>query len=412
MFKIFYCIGIWLYTFLIYIFSIANKKAKLWVQGRKNIWKIITESDASNTDNIWFHVSSLGEFEQARPLIEKVKLNYPDFKIVLTFFSPSGYEIRKNYALADYIWYMPIDTPSNAKRFVSFVKPKYAFYVKYDFWYFYLKTLYENKVPTYLVSGIFRESQVFFKPWGKGYAKVLRFFTHLFVQNDQSKQLLEKLDVKNVTIAGDTRFDRVIDIAENSVDFPIIESFLTDQISIVAGSTWLQDEIFLSKYLNENINVRLIIAPHEVDEDHILNIIEQFNCTVNRYTKSEGKDLTKYRVLIIDTIGMLSSIYKYGKIAYIGGGFGAGIHNIVEPAVYGMPVVFGPKYKKFKEAVDMLELKAAFTFSNYEELKITLDKLIKSEKLLNESSQSAKKYVYSNKGATSKVLNFVFEKNK
>ncbi|MBN2663775.1 MAG: 3-deoxy-D-manno-octulosonic acid transferase [Bacteroidales bacterium] len=408
MFKLIYIFSVFFYSFVANLLSLFNEKAKLWVRGRKNIWNTITKSDANNTYNIWFHVSSLGEFEQARPLIEQIKNKYPEFKIVLTFFSPSGYEIRNNYKNADYIWYLPVDTPKNAKRFVKFIKPIKVFFVKYDFWYFYLSFLKKNSIPTYLVSGIFRQNQLFFKKIGKKYSKLLSSFTHFFVQNQESEILLNSLGYKNISVVGDTRFDRVIDIAENSKNFNKIEGFINNKFCIICGSTWPEDEKYLLQYANNSIEHKFIIAPHNIDEQHIINILQKINRPVIRYSKIEDQDLSNYQILIIDNIGMLASIYKYGKIAYVGGGFGAGIHNIIEAAVYGMPVVFGTNFKKFQEAKDLIEQKVAFSISDYHKLEHYFNLFFKDKNFLKTVSDKAKNYVYENKGATQTILKQVF----
>lgn len=410
MFKLIYIFSVFFYFFAAKLFSLFNEKARFWVQGRKNIWSTILKSDVNNYSNIWFHVSSLGEFEQARPLIEQIKIQYPEFKIVLTFFSPSGYEIRKNYKNADYIWYLPVDTPKNAKRFVEIIKPVKVFFVKYDFWFFYLSFLRKNKIPTYLVSGIFRQNQLFFKKIGKKYSKLLSSFNHFFVQNRESEILLNSLGYKNITIAGDTRFDRVIEIAENSKNFNKIERFVNEKFCIICGSTWPEDEKILLEYANNSIEYKFIIAPHNIDEQHVINILQKINRSVIRYSKIENQNLSDYQILIIDNIGMLSSIYKYGKVAYIGGGFGAGIHNIIEAAVYGMPVIFATNYKKFQEAKDLIEKKIAYSISDYKKLEYYFDLFSKDENFLKTVSEKAKDYVYLNRGATNKIITFVFGK--
>jgi len=409
MFKILYSMSIFFYFFVAKIFSFFNCKAKLLVDGRKNIWEIIEKSDASKSKNIWFHVSSLGEFEQARPLIEKIKNQYPHYKVILTFFSPSGYEIRKNYEKADYIWYLPIDTPKNARRFIEFINPEKVFFVKYDFWFFYLNTLSEKNIETFLVSGIFRKNQFFFKRIGKQYAKLLDAFTHFFVQNQNSKVLLNSLSYTNVSVVGDTRFDRVIKIAENSTELPDINRFVGDNYCIISGSSWPEDEKLFLRYVNESVEQKFIIAPHNINEENIISLLQGINRPVIRFSKIANQDLTNYPVLIIDNIGMLSSVYKYGKVAYIGGGFGTGIHNVIEAAVYGMPVVFGPKYKKFQEAKDLIDIKAAYSIADYQTLEHTLNLLVKEDSFLENVSEKAKDYVYKNKGATEKIFNYVFD---
>ena len=306
---------------------------------------------------------------------------------------------------------MPLDTKSNAKKFIELIKPDYAIFVKYEFWYFYLKILHQSGVKTFLISGIFRQNQIFFKKIGKSYAKVLTFFTHLFVQNEKSKELLQKIGITNVTVTGDTRFDRVIEIAENSEDLPVLEKFKNGKICMVAGSTWQEDEQILTQYINSaNDGIKFIIAPHEVDEVHIKNLLSKIKKKTIRYTKINGQKLKDFQVLVIDTIGILAKAYKYAEIAYIGGGFGAGIHNIIEAAVYGMPVFFGTNYKKFQEAIDLIDLKAAFSVENFEQLKKILDKFLNNRELLIETGEKAKKYVYTNKGASQKIIDFILKR--
>ncbi len=409
MFDLFYTLGIKFYALAIHFFAFFNKKARLFVQGRKNIFEKIRNSYKKETLTIWFHVSSLGEFEQARPLIEKIKDKHPNYQIVVTFFSPSGYEIRKNYQFADAVFYLPLDTKKNAKKFIELIKPDYAIFVKYEFWYFYLKILHQAEVKTFLISGIFRENQIFFKKIGKSYAKVLNFFTHLFVQNEKSMKLLQKIGITDVTVTGDTRFDRVIEIAENSDVLPVLEKFKDGKICIVAGSTWHEDEQILVRYINTaSDNIKFIIAPHEVDEAHIKKLLTAIKKKTVRFTEVNAHNVADYDVMIIDTIGILSKAYKYGEVAYIGGGFGVGIHNIIEAAVYGMPVVFGTNYKKFQEAVDLIKLNAAISIKNFEELKKVFDNFLNDKELLQKTSETARQYVYSNKGASKKIIDFIF----
>ncbi len=389
--------------------TLFNKRARLWIRGRKDIWQQIMRARLSETQNIWFHVASLGEFEQARPLIEKIYTKFPDYKIILTFFSPSGYEVREDYEYADYVWYLPLDTRKNAKKFLEKINPEKVFFVKYDFWYFYLEECYKNKIETYLVSGIFRPKQIFFKKIGKSYAEVLTFFTHLFVQDEESARLLDTLNIKNYTVTGDTRFDRVIQIAEKSAEYPKIVDFINDKFTIIAGSSWEADERLLFEFINKSLNEKFIIAPHIINDEHIVKILQGIVRPVIRYSKIENQDLSNYQVLIIDNMGMLSSIYKYAQVAYIGGGFGSGIHNIIEAAVFGMPIIFGKNYHKFNEAIDLIELKAAYSVKDVNEIEHYFNLFIKDENFLKAVSEKAKKYVYKNKGATEMVMKKVFD---
>ncbi len=409
MFEIIYSIIIKLYVFIIHIASIFNNKAKLWVKGRKNLLNKINEKIFKTTHNIWFHAASVGEFEQARPLIEKIKTQFPNYKIILTFFSPSGYELRKNYDKADFIYYLPADTQKNAKKFIEKINPEIVFFVKYEFWYFYLQTLRKKAIKTYLISGIFRENQIFFRRIGRKYAELLTCFEHFFVQNQESADLLSKLGYKNITTAGDTRFDRVIEIAENSGNLPEIEKFVNNDLCIIAGSTWQPDEDLLVKYINST-NIKFIIAPHEINKNHIDKLSQKINKKTILYSNISTTQQTDYQVVIINNIGMLSKIYKYGKIAYIGGGFGAGIHNIIEAAVYGMPVIFGTNYKKFQEAKDLIEIGSAFSIENYSELENIFNKLLNNPDLLKKCSDKARQYVYKNKGATKQIIDYIFDK--
>lgn len=405
----FYNIGIALYRLVAMLISPFNSKANLWHSGRKN-WQSGISSKINPSDKpIWIHCSSLGEFEQGRPIIEAIKQRNAQQKIILTFFSPSGYEIRKNYQGADYVFYLPIDTRRNAAKFIKLVNPSAAIFVKYEFWYHYLNQLKRNNIPTYIVSAIFRPQQPFFKSYGLWYRRFLNNFTHLFVQDENSKLLLQGIGIKNVTVAGDTRFDRVLKIAEDAKSLPLVERFCADKRIIVAGSTWPKDEDILQAYFNvQNSDLRLIIAPHEVHESHITEIVSKFgaqNCV--RYTQAKIENVDSAKVLIIDTIGILSSVYRYAHLAYIGGGFGVGIHNTLEAAAYGIPVVFGPNYKHFREAVELIERGAGFTIANADELKMVFDKLLSDIDFLTQSSSDAKKYVLTGKGSAEKILSII-----
>jgi len=405
--NIVYNTGIRAYTMAIKTSSLFNDKAKLWVNGRKNIFAKLQEGFKNETNKIiWVHAASLGEFEQGRPLIEKLKQKYPEKKILLTFFSPSGYEIRKNYDKADYIFYLPADTPANAKKFIEIVKPETVYFIKYEFWRNYLHELYKKNIPTFLVSGIFRKEQVFFKQSGKSYRKVLDYFTHFFVQNQTSLDLLKSIDITNVTISGDTRFDRVIDIAKQTIELKKVEEFCDNKQIIIAGSSWQADEEFLAKYINSTkFDIKLIIAPHEIKEQNITRITKLLNKKVLLYSDIENVNPSNFDVLIINNIGLLSSLYKYGSIAYIGGGFGVGIHNILEAATFGKPIIFGPKYQKFKEAVDLIKLKGAFSIGDYQEMEKHFDKLLSDKEYLLETSEIAENFVKNNAGAVDLIIN-------
>jgi len=403
-----------LYYYLIFTASFFNKKARLWINGRKNIFKKIEDFNLQNTTNIWFHVSSLGEFEQGRPIIEQIKNNFPEFKIVLTFFSPSGYEIRKNYKFADYILYLPLDTKKNATKFISIINPKAVFFVKYDIWFHYLNTLFIKSTPTFLISAIFRQNQIFFRWYGKWYKKALSFFTKIYVQNQFSLDLLLKNNVTNAVIAGDTRLDRVFDIPKAANKYNIIDKFRNNKLCIVCGSTWEIDEKILTTFLNSTKHqIKFVIAPHEIHKQHLEKLILMLNKSYILYSKAENEDIVNYDILIIDNIGMLSSIYQYADIAYIGGGFGNGIHNILEPAAWGIPIVFGPKYNKFQEAVDLIKLKAAYSISNRNDFFNIITKLISEVDFRNECGQIAEKYIIDNKGASHLIFSeFIKLQNK
>lgn len=404
----FYNLSIRFYVLMIRLVAFFNPKAKQWVVGRKDIFKRIEDAVKGHDDIIWFHAASLGEFEQGRPVIEGFKEKYPEAKIMLTFFSPSGYEVRKNYEGADFIFYLPADFSKNAKRFMDIVNPKMAFFIKYEFWHHYLKELKKRSVPTYIFSTIFRPDQMFFKPWGAFYRKMLTTFTHLFVQNGESKDLLNKIGFNNVSIAGDTRFDRVYSIAMNAKVLPEVEDFSQSRSVLIAGSTWPKDEENIINYLNKSDkDYKYIIAPHEVDENHVQNIVSKISKTWVRYTKASKEEIDNAEVLVIDCIGVLSSLYRYGDVSYIGGGFGRGIHNTLEAATFGMPIIFGPNYHKFKEAKDLISKGAAYSYENYDSLEKLLDQYHFNTNLRDESGNLAKSYVDETRGATSKILSVI-----
>ena len=405
-----YKAGIYIYSVLIHFFSFFNEKASLFVSGRKSWEKNLAQKIDGNSKYIWFHCSSLGEFEQGRPVIEELKHQLPEYKIVLTFFSPSGYEIRKNYALADVIVYLPLDTKRNAGTFLNIVKPEKAFFVKYEFWYFYISELHKRNIPLYIISAIFRESQQFFKntPWGKWYRKMLFQVEHLFVQNEKSGELLKTLGLANFTVSGDTRFDRVAAIAQGSKEIPIVEKFRGNSQLIIAGSTWKPDEELLADFINQSSSIKFIIAPHEVSANNINRIHQLLKKPAISFSKVTESEIDQFEVLIIDSVGLLSSLYRYGNVAYIGGGFGVGIHNILEAATFGLPVIFGPNYKKFKEAVDLTLEGGSVSISNYGELRQALNKLIKDENALKKASEICRNYVAKNVGSTKVIIKKVF----
>ena len=367
----------------------GNAKAKLWVEGRKH-WPDAGTDDAPW---VWFHAASLGEFEQGRPLIEALKKQYPELKVSLTFFSPSGYEIRKNYPLADEVLYLPVDTMKNARQWVKRHRYVAAFFIKYEFWFNYMKALQEEQIPLYYISLILRTKQYFFRWYGGWFRKQLKAVTHFFVQDDSTLELLHGIGFDNVTRCGDTRFDRVADIAKQAKRFPELEACIAGRECIIAGSSWPPDEKLLIPYLEQlPENYCMIIAPHDISEKHIQQIREGL------------KAVKPGKVYVIDTIGMLSQLYQYARFAYIGGGFGVNIHNIQEPVTFGCPVVFGPKYKSFKEAVDLVRLGGAFSIGNQDELSQAFDRLINDEAFYRQASETCREYLKSQLGATQTIL--------
>lgn len=401
-----YNIGIFLYTNLVRVASLFNEKAKFWIKGRKNLLATIDAKVDKSKPIAWFHSSSLGEFEQGRPVIEAFRAQYPNYAILLTFFSPSGYEVRKNYSGADYIFYLPADTKRNAKRFIEIVNPKVALFVKYDFWYNYLTQLKKNNIPTYVFSSIFRPQQSFFKWYGGWYRKLLGSFTKLFVQDENSKKLLATIGVENVEVGGDTRFDRVYDLVQQAQPQPLIEKFVGNSKVLVAGSTWIDDEQLLCRYANEH-NIKLIVAPHETTEANVSRVESYCKRGVVRYTEAQTDDtkLAGADVLIINCIGLLSSLYRYGQVAYIGGGFGKGIHNTLEAATYGVPVVFGPKYQKFREACQLIDRRAAVSITTYEQLAKALDNYFDNVETCQKAGAVAAAYVDETRGGTLLIMN-------
>lgn len=394
------------------ISSLWNKKARLWLKGRKHILRRVAETLASNNRPVlWMHSSSLGEFEQGRILLETLRVKYPNYLVVITFFSPSGFEVRKDYQGADHVFYLPLPLRTNARRFIQALNPSLVLWIKYDYWFNYLHELKKRNTPVLLISAIFQRNNSFFKWYGQFYKKMLELFTWLFVQDEASERRLKVIGVKNVSVSGDTRFDRVIDIAENFQAMPEIEAFIGNHPVIVAGSTWPEDEEELDHYANSRPETRFIIAPHEIDEEHLKDIEKLFHHSVRYSDLTKGKTPDPaVNTLIIDNIGMLSRLYKYATITYVGGGFGDdGVHNVLEAAVYGKPVIFGPVFNRFREAIDLLEEGAAFTIDNAVDLEKTLDKLLADRQLYAECAEAAKKYVYGHRGATSRIMNYIQE---
>jgi 3-deoxy-D-manno-octulosonic-acid transferase len=409
MVKLLYNLGMLIYHFGVWVASFWNEKASKFCKGRQGVLEYIAEKVDKNSKYVWVHAASLGEFEQGRPIIEKLRQMRPEYKIILTFFSPSGYEVRKNYEGADIVCYLPIDTSWSANRFLDVVNPSYAIFIKYEFWMNYIVGLKRRKIPTYIVSAIFRPSQVFFKWYGFWYRKVLHCFSHLFVQNQTSLDLLSSIGVKNVSLTGDTRFDRVADIAAKSKELPIVSAFAQGSKVIVAGSSWPKDEDILCDYFNNHPDVKMILAPHEIHQAHLDSIVSKLKRPYVFYKDADEAAAAKTDCLIINCFGLLSSIYKYGEVAYIGGGFGVGIHNTLEAAVYGMPVLFGPNYGRFQEAVDMVKRGGAFSIQNAGEYNELMDSLLaENSSLLKSASAQTAEYVNENRGATERIVNEVF----
>jgi len=398
-----------LYRAGVRIASLWNNKAKLWLNGRKNIFdRLSAELRAQDSRIIWFHCSSLGEFEQGRPVIEKLKSQNPGLKFLLTFFSPSGYEIRKDYKGVDWVFYLPLDSKKNAKTFFDIVNPVFAVFVKYDYWYYYLNECKKRKIPLLLVSGIFRQDQPFFKWYGNLHRNMLNCFTHFFVQDKESFQLLLSININNATVAGDTRFDRVSEIAENFTPIEEIEKFCSSSPVLVAGSTWQEDEKLIKDATANFPDLKVIIAPHEIHKEHIDQLKTIFpNAVLHSQLKPRGSQSIISNRLIIDNIGILSRLYHYATITYIGGGFNKGIHNTLEPAVYGKPVLFGPNYKKFKEAVGLIETGGGICISSSNELSVILQNFVSNKSELEFSSKNSFDFVKQNKGATEKILHYI-----
>ena len=401
-----YNIVIYIYLIGVAIASCFNKKVKKMWAGERQAIKVLREKVDPNARYIWFHAASLGEFEQGRPLMEYLRKTHPEYKILLTFFSPSGYEVRKNYEGADIICYLPLDTIRNARRFLRSIKPVMAFFIKYEFWYNYLHILQHRGIPTYSVSSIFRPDQIFFQWYGKGYGRVLKCFTHFFVQNIESKNLLAKLDIHDVEVVGDTRFDRVLQIKEASKQLPIVEKFTENTSKVfIAGSSWLPDEEVFLKYFNLHKDWKLIVAPHVIGEDHLAQIFELLKGRrVVRYTEATEENVKDAEVLIIDCFGLLSSIYHYGTISYVGGGFGVGIHNVLEAAVWDIPVIFGPNNKRFQEAQGLIMAGGGFEINDYQSFRDLMMRFETDEMFLQTSKKHAGEFVKGRAGATEKIM--------
>lgn len=406
--KYLYNIGIHLYTTAITIAAAVNTKARLWCEGRKGLLRRIEEQHGTHTKRrMWIHVASLGEFEQARPIIEHIRKEQREVEIIVTFFSPSGYEIRKDFALADAVHYLPADTPHNARRFIETLKPDIAIFIKYEFWLNYLSELRKRNIATFLVAATFRKESIFFKPWGKLWREALKTYSTIFVQNDTSVELLRSIGIESAVVAGDTRFDRVMAIAKEARQLPVIEAFRGARPLLVAGSTWPKDEELIAQLAKENRDVKIVIAPHEIDTRHVDNIIARCEGKAIHYTACD--DTTRYddyQILVLDTMGMLSAVYRYARWAYIGGGFGAGIHNTLEAAVYGLPIAFGPRYQKFNEATEMISRGIAHSISDYDELRAWFRDM-KDEDMWHSVHHAAERYTSANCGATERICKVI-----
>jgi len=405
-----YSLGIYIYILCVRIASLFSTKARLLLDGHAETFGILARTLRTNDRYVWFHASSLGEFEQGRPLMERIRQRHPEYKILLTFFSPSGYEVRKNYDGADIVCYMPFDTPRNARRFVRMVKPEKAFFIKYEFWKNFIDELHRSKCEVYSVSSIFRKNQIFFRSYGKQYAKVLHNFTRIFVQNDDSRRLLENVGVTAVSVAGDTRFDRVTDIRNAAKDVDAAKHFAEGATNVlVVGSSWEPDEDIIIPYFNEHKDLKLILAPHVVNEAHIRRILSALKRPAIRITQAEkeNRNLQDFDCMIVDTYGMLSSIYRYGNIAYVGGGFGVGIHNVPEAAVYGVPVLIGPNHQKFREAEMLLHLGGCFEITSPDTFAMTMKLLTQNEDSRKKAGDAAENYILSNAGAADKIFDAI-----
>lgn len=414
--KFLYDTFLFLYSVGIRVASFWSPKAKKWLEGRKNIFpsinsKFIPPKAGQNSKLLWMHCASLGEFEQGRPLLEELKSQNSEVKIVLTFFSPSGYEVMKDYKGADHVFYLPMDSPVNAKRFLDILKPSLVLWVKYEYWFYYLQELHRRNIPTVLVSGIFRQNQPFFTWYGAIWRKMLGSFTHFFVQNEESKDLLKTIGfTSNVSVNGDTRFDRVLEIANTFEPLPLIEEFCGDSKVIVAGSTWEEDEIELLHFVKAHPEIKFIIAPHEIDEENLNDVKQEFKNSIFLSGLASNDQRPTSNVLIIDNIGMLSRLYKYATIAYVGGGFGDdGVHNVLEAAVYGKPVVFGPVYEKYEEATGLVNEEGGISINGPLKLEGVLNALLNDEGERKRRGAAAKNYVLAHAGASQKIIRFIQE---
>ena len=390
------------------VYSLFSKKVATMWRGEREAFGVLRQKVDPQARYIWFHAASLGEFEQGRPLIERIRCSYPQYKILLTFFSPSGYEVRKNYKGADIVCYLPLDTLSNARRFLNLVQPQMAFFIKYEFWYNYLHILKDKGVPVYSVSSIFRPDQIFFRWYGRSYGKVLKCFTKFFVQNEVSRTLLGKFGIDNVEVVGDTRFDRVLQIADAAKNLPIVEAFTQGKPTFVAGSSWQPDEDIFISFLDSRTDWKIIIAPHVISEEHLQEIEGKITGKAVRYTHATTENVEDAHYLIIDCFGLLSSIYRYGRVAYVGGGFGAGIHNVLEAAVWQMPVIFGPNNHHFQEARELIATGGGFEITDSSDFEQLMNSFSNDKERIEKAGKAARNYVEGHSGATNAIMKSVF----
>lgn len=401
--KFLYQISLFFYSLLVKIASLFNHKAKLWVKGRKNTFAYLKTHLSPDDEICWFHCASLGEFEQGKPLMEKIKQTHPHKKILVTFFSPSGYEYRKNSPLADFVCYLPNDNAKNARKFIRLVRPKQAYFVKYEFWYFYLKELYNTNIPTYLIAGVFRPNQPFFKWYGAFHQQMLGFFTHFFLQNKASEELLQGIGFTNTTTSGDTRIDQVFDNSQSPKQLSLIERFTQNNPTIILGSSWEKEEEIISEYIaTTDKKFQYIIAPHDISKSHIEHLKNMLTVPYLLYSEATSENILNHSILIIDNIGMLANCYQYTDIAFIGGGFSGALHNVLEPAAFGNAILFGDKINKFHEAQALIDAYAAFSISSLDDFIAVVNHLMMKENMEN-TQNAAKKYVVENVGATDRI---------
>ena len=402
--SVLYTLGIRVFGLLVWMAAPFKRTARLWVEGRRH-WHRRLRADISEPGElVWFHAASLGEFEQGRPIIERLREAYPDHRILLTFFSPSGYEVRKDFDKADYVHYLPLDTPKNARKFLDVARPKLAVFIRYEYWYNFLWAMFRRDIPVVMASAIFRKGQIFFKPYGSWSRKALRRISLFFVQNEESLALLDSIGIENKGLSGDTRFDRVWDAAQEKREFPLVERFLAGRTCLMAGSTWPFDDQLLKDIIPAFPNLKFVIVPHHVDEANIRRIRDLFEDKVALYTKGQGQDLEDRQVLVVDTIGILTYLYRMADLTYIGDGFGGGIHSILEPAAFGMPIFFGPNYQNFQEAVDLVERCGVFAVKDQKELREGIGRFADDESARLAVGQICREYIQEKRGATDRVV--------